>query len=77
MESNVIFLADDAMLFSIVNDPVISADELNHDLEVINHLSVEDEVKPSSKNQATKLLFSCKKNNPDHPSLLFNGTIGP
>ena len=42
MKSNVKFCADDTML--IVNNPAISADELNHDLEVINHwcLSVED-----------------------------------
>ena len=37
MKSNGKVFADDTILFSIVNDPVISADELNHDLEVINH----------------------------------------
>ena len=36
IKSNVIFFAGDAMLFSIVNDPVISANELNQDLKVIN-----------------------------------------
>ena len=36
IKSNVIFFADDTMLFSIVNDPVISANELNHYLKVIN-----------------------------------------
>ena len=36
MKSNVNFFADDTALFSIVNDPVISANELNHDLKVIN-----------------------------------------
>ena len=32
-------------------------------------LSMEDGVQPC------KLLFSCKKNNPNHPSLFFNGTV--
>ena len=36
IKSNVILFADDTMLFSIVNDPVISANEMNHDLIVIN-----------------------------------------
>ena len=29
------FFADDTMLFSIVKDPVISGDDLNHDLDII------------------------------------------
>ena len=33
---NVNFFADDAMLFSIVNNPTIYANELNHDLKVIS-----------------------------------------
>ena len=31
-----LFFADDAM-FTLINDPVISADELNHGLEIINN----------------------------------------
>ena len=42
IKSNVIFFADDTMLFSVVNNPAISANELNHDLKVISQ-SVEDE----------------------------------
>ena len=34
IKSNIRFFADDTMLFSVVNDPVISADELNHDLDI-------------------------------------------
>ena len=37
IKSNVKLFADDTMLFSIVNDPVISANELNQDL---SHKSV-------------------------------------
>ena len=39
MKSNVIFFADDTMLFSVVNNPAISANELNHDLKVISRWS--------------------------------------
>ena len=34
--SNIKFFADDTMIFSIVHDPIISANELNHDLNLIN-----------------------------------------
>ena len=36
IKSNVKFFADDTMLFSVVNIPAISANELNHDLKVIS-----------------------------------------
>ena len=68
---NVNYFADDTMLFSIVNNPAISANESNHDLKVTSPvgLSVEDEIYLNK--QATELLFTCKKNSPDHPSLFF------
>ena len=34
IKSHVKFFADDTMLFSVVNNPEISANELNHDLKV-------------------------------------------
>ena len=34
---NKMFYTDETMLFSIIHDPVISANELNHDSRVINH----------------------------------------
>ena len=36
IKSNEHFFADDTMLYSIVNDPVTSSNDLNHDLKVIN-----------------------------------------
>ena len=36
IKSNVTFVADDTMLFSVIKDPQLSASDLNHDLEVIN-----------------------------------------
>ena len=35
IKSNIKFFADDTMLFSIVKDPVIYANALNHDLDMI------------------------------------------
>ena len=34
--SNIIFFADGTMLFPIVKDPVISANDLNHDLDIMS-----------------------------------------
>ena len=39
IKSNVNFFADDTMVFSIVNDPLKSANELNDDLNIINQSS--------------------------------------
>ena len=35
------------------------------------------EFNPTPNKQAIELLFSCKKNSPNHPSLFFNGTVVP
>ena len=35
IKSNIKFFAGDTMLFSLVNNPVISATDLNHDLDII------------------------------------------
>ena len=36
IKSNVKFFADDTMLYSAVSDPIISAADLNHDLDLIS-----------------------------------------
>ena len=58
--NDVKFFVDDTMLFSIVNDPVISANELNQDLKVINQRAYQwkMEINPDPNKQATELLFS-------------------
>ena len=63
IKSNITFFADDTMLFSIVNDPHISASELNHDLDVINKWAYQWKLEftPDPLKQATAVLFSCKK----------------
>ena len=35
------------------------------------------EFNPGPNKQATELLFPCKRNSPNHPSLFFNGTVVP
>ena len=44
IKSNIKFFADDTMLFSIVNDPLISAIDLNHDLNGIQQWKMENGV---------------------------------
>ena len=65
------------MLFSIVKDSVISADDLNHDLDIICQWTYQwkMEFNPDPSKQATEVLFSCKKVSPSHPQLTFNGTV--
>ena len=77
MKSNVKFFADDTMLFSIVKDPKISADDLNHDLDLIKRWAYQWKMvfNPDPTKQATELLFSCKKSKVEHPNIYFNGTL--
>ena len=65
------------MLFSIVKDPKISANDLNHDLDVIHQWANQWklEFNPDPNKQATEVLFSCKISNPSHPQIMFNGTV--
>ena len=76
ISSNIKFFADDSMLFSIVKDPVISANDLNHDLDVIYQWVYrwKMEFNPDPTKHATEILFTCKKSSPNHPQLIFNGT---
>ena len=65
------------MLFSIVKDPVLSANDLNHDVDIIylwaNQWKMEFNPTPSK--QAIEVIFSCKKSSPNHPQLIFSGTV--
>ena len=77
IKSNIKFFADDTMLFSTVKDPVVSASNLNHDLDLIHQWAHQwkMEFNPDPSKQATEVLFSCKKVKPNHPQLTFHGTI--
>ena len=69
-ESNINFFADDTMLFSIVNDLVVSADDFYYDHDIIRQWAHQwkMEFNPDSTKQATEVLFSCKKSSPNHPN---------
>ena len=78
IKSNIRFFADGTMLFSVVNDPVISADDLNHDLDIIYQWAHQWKMafNPDPTKQATEVLFSVKKKvSPNHSQLIFNGTV--
>ena len=69
--------ADDTMLVSMVTNPEISANDLNHDLDVIHQWAHQWnlEFNPDPTKQATEVLFSCKTSNPNHPQIMFDGTV--
>ena len=76
-KSQIRFFADDTMLFSIVQNPTTTANELNEDLETIRKWAYQWklEFNPDPNKQATELLFSTKRKPPDHPPLHFNGSV--
>ena len=69
IRSNVKFFADDTMLYSVVEDPNLSAADLNHDLKLISQWAFQWKMafNPDPKKQATEILFSCKKKPVQHP----------
>jgi len=75
IKSNVKFFADDTMLFSIVENPHISAADLNHDLDLITQWAYQwkMEFNPDPNKQAKEVLFSQKVKKIKHPPLIFNG----
>ena len=70
--SNINFFADDTMLFSVVNDPLISANDLNHDLKIIQQWAHQwkMEFNPDPTKQAKEVIFSCKKSSVSHMQLM-------
>ena len=77
IKSQIRFFADDTMLYSIVKNPTISANELNQDLESIRLWAYQWKMQfnPDATKQATELLFSHKIKPVIHPPLSFNGNI--
>ena len=59
IKSNIKFFADDTMLFSIVNDPLISAIDLNHDLNGIQQWKMENGKWSLIPTQLSRQLKSC------------------
>ena len=71
IKSNMKSFANDTIFFSVVEDPVISAVDLNHDLGIIYQWAFQwkMEFNPDPTKQATEVFFSCKKVSPIHPQL--------
>ena len=76
IKSQIKFFADDTSLYSVVHDPTVSAEELNHDLEIINKWATQWKMSfnPDPTKPAEEILFSRKKTPTDHPPLFFNGS---
>ena len=54
--------ADDTSLFSVVHDTQTSTNDLNKDLEIINHWAYQRKTNfnPDPTKQALEVIFSCK-----------------
>ena len=63
--------------FSIVKDPNISANDLNHDRGILNRWAHQWklEFNPDPLKRTTEVLFSCKNNAHNHPQIIVNGTV--
>ena len=74
IRSSIKFFADDTSLFSIVKDPVTSADELNQDLQLISRWALQWKMSfnPDSTKPAEEIIFSHKQTRQIHPPLFFN-----
>ena len=65
------------MQFSIVKDSVISANDLNHDPNIIHQWAHQWKIvfNLDPTKQAAEVIFPCEKSSPHHPDLIFNGTV--
>ena len=72
---NIKFFADDTMLFSVVNDPAISANDLNHDLHTIQQWAYQWKMGLilNLLSRRLKFYFLVKNLVPNHPQLISNG----
>ena len=60
--------------FSIVRDSTTSANELNHDLQLISRCAFQWKMNfnPDPKKPAEEIIFSHKRSRVDHPTVFFN-----
>ena len=74
IKSEIKFFADDTSLFSIVHDENISADDLNHDLNLISQWAFQWKMSfnPDPNKQAVQVIFSHKACQSNHPKIYFN-----
>ena len=76
LRCNVKLFADDTSLFTVIEDSNAAANDMNHDLKLINQWahSWRMSFNPNPQKQAVELIFSRKKNEIDHHVVLFNDT---
>ena len=74
VKCSVKLFADDASLFTIVEDINSAAIDINHDLEIINKWAFDWKMSfnPDPRKQAVELKFSMKRVEVNHPEIRFN-----
>jgi len=75
ISSQIKLFADDASLFLPVRDPAMCQQVLKKDLDTITKWAYQWKMKfnPDITKQALEVIFSQKRNKPDHPPINFNG----
>lgn len=74
IRSNIRLFADDTSLYLVVEDPQSCSTILNTDLEKI-HSWAETWLVDFNSNKTETILFSRKRNRPNHPNLIMNNTV--
>ena len=71
---NVKLFADDMSLFTVVEDSITAASDMNHDLELIRQRAYDWKMsfKPDPQKQAVELIFCTKRIEMNHPEIRFN-----
>ena len=77
IKSKVKFFADDTMIYSVVQDPLTSASDLNQHLQTIRTWvhQWKMEFNPGPNKQFVEMLLSQKLNVVYHPPLVFNNSV--
>ena len=76
LKSKIKFFADDTSIYSIVKNPINTAEDMNHDLTMINQWAMQWKMcfNPDPTKPAEEILFSHKTSKVLHPPLFYNGT---
>ena len=74
LQSDSFLYADDTSLFEVVDDPTLTAVNLNNDLERINAWT-RDWLVTINSCKTKSIIFSVKRIKPSHPNIYFNNQI--
>ena len=74
LKCSVKLFADDTSIFTVVHEPTTAAENLNHDLNVINLWATKWRMSfnPDPTKQAVEVIFSKKRCPRSHPPIFFN-----